>query len=57
MSNNNKISLEQSLKGISGYACPCKVFLEAALGTGETFSSPDMLSCTPEEQEQGLRSV
>ena len=51
MSNNNKISLEQSLKAYQVMHAPAK-FSWKQHWAQETFSSPDMLSCAPEEQEQ-----
>ena len=52
MSNNqNKISLEQSLKAYQVMHAPSK-FSWKQHWAQEKFSSPDMLSCTPEEQEQ-----
>jgi hypothetical protein len=51
MSTNNKISLEQSLKAYQVMHAPAK-FSWKQHWAQETFSSPDMLSCTPEEQEQ-----
>lgn len=51
MSTNNKISLEQSLKAYQVMHAPAK-FSWKQHWAQETFSSPDMLSCSPEEQEQ-----
>ena len=51
MSTNNKISLEQSLKAYQVMHAPSK-FSWKQHWAQETFSSADMLSCTPEEQEQ-----
>lgn len=51
MNNTNKISLEQSLKAYQIHHAPSK-FSWKQHWAQETFSSPDMLSCTAEEQEQ-----
>ena len=51
MSNNNRISLEQSLKAYQVMHAPSK-FSWKQHWAQEKFSSPDMLSCTAEEQEQ-----
>jgi hypothetical protein len=48
---SNKISLEQSLKAYQVHHAPSK-FSWKQHWAQEKFSSPDMLSCTSEEQEQ-----
>ena len=49
--NQNKISLEQSLKAYQVMHAPSK-FSWKQHWAQEKFSSPDMLSCTIDEQEQ-----
>ena len=51
MTNNNKISLEQSLKAYQVMHAPSK-FSWKQHWAQEKFSSPDMLSCSEDEQEQ-----
>ena len=51
MTNNNKISLEQSLKAYQVMHAPAK-FSWKQHWAQEKFSSPDMLSCSEDEQEQ-----
>lgn len=51
MSANNKISLEQSLKAYQVMHAPSK-FSWKQYWAQEKFSSPDMLSCSVDEQEQ-----
>ena len=51
MKSNNKISLEQSLKAYQVMHAPAK-FSWKQHWAQETFSCPDMLSCSEDEQEQ-----
>ena len=51
MKTNSKISLEQSLKAYQVMHAPAK-FSWKQHWAQETFSSPDMLSCSEDEQEQ-----
>lgn len=51
MSNNSRISLEQSLKAYQVMHSPAK-FSWKQHWAQERFSSPDLFSCTAEEQEQ-----
>ena len=51
MSNNNKISLEQSLKAYQVMHAPAK-FSWKQHWAQETFSSADLLNCSVDEQEQ-----
>jgi hypothetical protein len=51
MKNNNRISLEQSLKAYQVMHAPAK-FSWKQHWAQETFSCPDMLSCSMDEQEQ-----